>query len=535
MIQVPRRKFLAGASLAFLPAYVSSAFARPLEAFDIRDYGAKGNGAALDTAAIQRAIDAASAAGGGTVYLPTGRFLSFTIQLKSHVTVLFGSGAVLIAADPAKHGGSYDLPEANAWDPYQDFGHSYFRNSLLWGEDLEDIAIMGPGLIDGEGLTNISPNAPWSVGITRDLPASPELEARIASHYADVKAMNGKGNKAIALKNSRNVTIRDVSILRGGHFGILATGVDNLTIDNMKIDTNRDGIDLDVVRNARLSNLSINSPTDDAIVLKSSLALGVARPTENVTITNCHVSGYDVGSLLDGTYRKSQLKNIELHLTSGRIKLGTETNGGFRNIAVSNCVFDCCNGLAIESVDGGVLEDVVVNNIVMRDTTAAPIFLRLGDRRRAPPGTPIAVLRRVTISDVDCHSLDKRYCSSIVGVPGASVEDVTLSGIRLIYQGGGTAANAALKLPEVEGKYPDPDMFGVMPAWGLYMRHVRGVVLRDVELTALSADARPPVVTEDVTGLITDGLLAASGRGTPLQPVRLSRPRKHARRRRRRH
>jgi hypothetical protein len=182
-----------------------------------------------------------------------------------------------------------------------------------------------------------------------------------------------------------------------------------------------------------------------------------------------------------------------------------------------------------------VLEDVVVNNLVMRDTTAAPIFIRLGDRRRAPKGTPIAALRRVTISDVDAYCVDKRYCASITAVPGAFVEDVTLDGIRLIYPGGGTAADASLKLPEVPGKYPDPDMFGVMPAWGLYMRHVRGVVLRDVELHAMTADARPPVVTEDVTGLMTDGLVAASGPGTPLQPVQMSRPRpgKHVRRRRR--
>ncbi len=138
---------------------------------------------------------------------------------------------------------------------------------------------MGPGLIDGAGLTNISPNAGWTVGIGRGLAPSKELDARIADHAAGVKAMDGLGNKAIALKNSRNVTIRDVSILRGGHFAILLTGVDNVVIADMMIDTNRDGIDLDVVRNAHLSNLTVNSPTDDGIVLKSSFALGVARPT----------------------------------------------------------------------------------------------------------------------------------------------------------------------------------------------------------------------------------------------------------------
>ena len=520
MIEVPRRQILAGAGLALLPLYAARA-GTPPDAFDIRRYGAKGTGKVLDTKAIQHAIDAAAAKGGGTVYLPKGRYLSFSLRLKSHVTLLFESGAVLIAADPAKHHGHYDLPEPNPWDAYQDFGHSHFHNSLIWGENLEDVAILGPGLIDGEGLTNVSPNAPWSVGLGRDLPDTPELRAAIAHHEADVKKMMGKGNKAIALKNSRNVTLRDVSIFRGGHFGILVTGVDNLTLDNLKIDTNRDGIDLDVVRNAHLSNLTVNSPTDDAIVLKSSLALGVARPTENVTITGCMVSGYDVGSLLDGSFKKTQLQNLEKHLTSGRIKLGTESNGGYRNISVSNCVFDCCNGLAIESVDGGVLEDVVVNDIVMRDTTAAPLFLRLGDRRRAPKGTPMAVLRRVSVSDIDAYSLDPRYCAVISGVPGGLIEDIDLHGIRLLYQGGGTTAEAALKPPEEVGTYPDPDMFGPLPAFGMYLRHVKGAVLRDIEMETLAPDARPPVVIDDVSDLHADGVLASSAPGTPLTSVQM--------------
>ncbi|MEJ1969153.1 MAG: glycosyl hydrolase family 28-related protein [Rhizomicrobium sp.] len=520
MVRLHRRMLL-GAGLALLPAARWAAGAKPLDAYDVRQHGAAGNGAALDTAAIQRTIDAASAGGGGTVYFPPGRYLSFSVQLRSRVTLQFASGAVLVAADPKKHAGRYEAPEPNASDVYQDFGHNHWRNSLLWGDGVQDIAIVGPGLIDGAGLTSISPNAGWTVGIGRNLPPSAELDARIADHEAGVKAMDGQGNKAIALKNARNVTLRDFSILRGGHFAILLTGVDNIVIDGLTIDTNRDGIDLDVVRNAHLSNLSVNSPTDDAIVLKSSLALGVVRPTENVTITNCQVSGYDLGSLLDGTFRKTQLQNIEPHLTSGRIKLGTESNGGYRNIAISNCVFDCCNGLALESVDGGVLEDVTVSNLVMRDATAAPIFIRLGDRRRAPPGTPIAVVRRVSISDIDAVSLDRRYCAIVSGVPGGIVEDISLRGIRLLYPGGGAAGDPARAVPEAADGYPDPDMFGPMPAWGLYMRHVRGAVLRDIELHAMAADPRPPAAVSDVTGLNTEGLLATPGPGQVLQPVQI--------------
>ena len=320
---------------------------------------------------------------------------------------------------------------------------------------------------------------------------------------------------------ARNVTLRDLSILRGGHFAILLTGVDNVVIADMMIDTNRDGIDLDVVRNAHLSNLTVNSPTDDAIVLKSSFALGVARPTENVTITNCQVTGYDVGSLLDGSFKKTQLQTLQRHTTSGRIKLGTESNGGFRNIAISNCVFDCCNGLAIESVDGGVLEDVVVNNIVMRDTTEGPLFIRLGDRRRAPPGTPMAIVRRVSISDVDAQCLDLRYPAVISGVPGGLIEDITLRGIRVVFPGAGTPEDAARQPQENAAGYPDPDMFGPLPAWGLYMRHVRGAVLRDIELFALNSDARPPVVLDDVSELSAQGVMAPAEPGGGLREIKL--------------
>src|SRR3712207_1601097 len=192
--------------------------------------------------------------------------------------------------------------------------------------------------------------------------------------------MRGLGNKAIALKLSRNVTLRDFSVLMGGHFALLATGVDNLTIDNVKVDTNRDGFDIDACRNVRISNVSVNSPNDDAIVLKSSYGLGFARATENVTITNCQVTGYDLGTFFDGTFKRTQELAPDRDRVTGRIKFGTESNGGFKNITISNCVFDRSRGLAIETVDGGLIEDIVVTNLTMRDVTTAPIFLRLGRR-----------------------------------------------------------------------------------------------------------------------------------------------------------
>src|SRR5439155_1435537 len=138
-----------------------------------------------------------------------------------------------------------------------------------------------------------------------------------------------------------------------GHFAILASGVDNLTVDNVKIDTDRDGMDYDCCRNVHISNCTVNTPNDDAICLKSTYTLGQVRPTENVTITNCHVSGYMMGSVLDGTFQVPPNDGIIKQNSGpmGRIKLGTESVGGFRNITISNCTFDHCHGLALIDVD----------------------------------------------------------------------------------------------------------------------------------------------------------------------------------------
>jgi len=490
--------------------------------YDVRGFGARGDGTSVDSDAINKAIDAAAAAGGGIVDLPAGRYLSFSIRLKSHVTLRFNPGAVLVAGDPASGLGKYDLPEANAADLYQDFGHSHWRNSLISAIDVEDVAIVGAGLIDGRGLTRSGPGAPWSRGRTGDRPLSMGAAAGRAADPEAVaeRRMDGQGNKAIALKRARNVTLRDFSILNGGHFALLATGVDSLTIDNLKVDTNRDGFDIDACRNVRISNSSVNSPNDDAIVLKSSYALGEARATENVTITNCQVSGYDAGSLLDGTFRKTQQRAPDRDGVTGRIKLGTESNGGFRNITISNCVFDRSRGLAIETVDGGALEDITVTNLTMRDVTTAPIFLRIGNRGRGPAGTPVGSIRRVLISHVVASNVEPRFASIIAGIPGHPVEDVTLSDIRLVYRGGGTAEDATRQPPEVEDGYPEPSMFGTLPVFGFFVRHAQGISMRDIVISTMTPDGRPPLLLHDVGRMMLDHVEATRAGTGPFAVLR---------------
>src|SRR5262245_29773805 len=353
-------------------------------AFEVKKFGAKGDGKALDSPAINKAIDAAAAAGGGTVLFTAGTYRSFSIRLKSNVGLYLDQGATILAADPKDGDGKYDLPEPNQWDQYQDFGHSHWHNSLIWGENLENISILGPGRIWGKGLVRTGSQSRTKEQNDALEKQGPDPKAGPFGYPNARDAVEpGWGNKAISLKLSRNVIIRDISILHGGHFAILATGVDNLTIDNVKIDTNRDGIDIDACRNVRISNCTVNSPFDDAICPKSSFALGFARATENVTITNCQVSGYDEGTLLDGTFKREYTRYSH-NSTTGRIKFGTESNGGFKNIIISNCVFDYSRGLALEAVDGGLLEDVTINNITMRDITNSPIFIRLGNRARGP-------------------------------------------------------------------------------------------------------------------------------------------------------
>ena len=486
-----------------LQTALHAADALPPVVYDVRAFGAAGDGKTLDSAAINKAIDAANSAGGGTVFFPAGTYLSFSIHLKSNVCLWLDQAATILAAenplDPNAPG--YDAPEPNEWDPYEDFGHSHWHNSLIWGEDLENISIVGMGRIDGKGLSrggnprrNRSSTEP-EIAPNPELPKNlPATRSKFGYPSARDTLPAGIGNKAIALKLCRNVTFKDFTIYRGGHFGILATGVDNWTLSNIKIDTNRDGVDIDCCRNVRMSDCSVNSPSDDGICPKSTFALGENRPCENITITNCQVSGWVMGSFLDGTYKKS-----EKGPGTGRIKFGTESNGGFKNITISNCVFAYCRGLALETVDGALLEDVTIDNITMRDIGNSPIFLRLGARLRGPDGTKVGTLRRVKISNIVCYDASAKYSSIISGIPDGVIEDVTLSNIRIYAKGGGTKEQATSRPAEKENTYPEPTMFGTTPSYGFYVRHVKGIEFRDVEVSTIDPDARPAFVMDDVS------------------------------------
>ena len=484
------RTFAIFISFCFLLSAIASPDDKTI--FNIRSFGAVGDGTNLDSPAINRTIQAASEAGGGTVFVPAGTYLCGSIHLTSNIHLYLDAGAVILGAPQAMN--AYDPTEAWRDQAYQDGGHTYFHNSLIWGENLTNVSITGPGMINGGGLVRSDGLLDRMCGFSSWSPTNraPQIETNLPPARL--------GNKAIALKLCRNVLLRDITILHGGHFAVLVTGCDNLTVDNVTMDTDRDGIDIDCCRNTVVSNCKINSPRDDGLCPKSTFALGRNVITENLTIVNCQVSGFQEGTLLDGTMKPGR--------GTGRIKFGTEANGGFRNVTIANCTFRDCHGLALEEVDGGIMENISINNITMMDVIACPIYLTTGDRNRGPDVTAPGRMRNIFISNIIATGVDSRSGIQITGTPGQPIEGVRIENIRLDCKGGGTKAQAERMPPELGTGYPEPGKIGVMPAYGVFARHARDLELANIRTGFEKEDLRPAIECVDVDGLEIDNFKA---------------------------
>jgi hypothetical protein len=442
-------------ALPFLPGTATIALAgfdpTQRQTFNVRRFGARGNGQTKDTKAVQRAIDAAGREG-GCVYFPPGHYLCGTMHLRSHVTIQFESGATLVAA-PER--GDFDDYEKLSYNSFSDQETTDFSFALLSGRDLDQTAILGPGGID------------------------------MARHKRG-------GPKPIALKLCRNILLRDLTIENAPNYNISLLGCDFVDILGVTIRNGyADGIDPDCCRQVRIANCFVQS-WDDAIVPKSSPALGYLRATEHVTVTNC-----------------------VLTTACNALKLGTESSGGFKDILFSNCSLfsdtelwpgrGADSGVSIEMVDGGALERVVVSNMTMRDVRA-PIFVRLGNRGRGQPSPVPRHLRDISISDIVATGADN--ASSITGIPGFPVRGLTLRNFRAATRGGGKAEIALRSVPELESKYPEADQFGELPVYGLYCRHVEGLVLDGIELGYDEKEGRPALLLDDVSNADLRVLLA---------------------------
>lgn len=469
-------KAFAALVLALMPAF---AFAD----FNVRDYGAKGDGKTLDSPAIDKAIEACVKQGGGKVVLPAGTYLSGSIHMKSNVELHLQSGCVILAAPQSM--GAYDKSETFGFPEYQDGGHTYFHNSLIWAEGQENISITGHGMIDGLGLTK------------KDTEKGGNVQG----------GSIGAGDKAIAFKQCKNILIRDITIYRGGHFAIIVTGCERGTIDNVTIDTNRDGIDIDCCKYITLTNCKVNTPNDDAIVLKSSYALKRAVPCEHILVTNCIVTGYKLGTFLDGTYVPEKVNWV-----CGRIKLGTESNGGYRDITISNCTCMYSSGLAFEEVDQGLMDNIVVTNIALKHVHHYPIYITTGCRNRGPKEvTEPSRGQNIMISNVQALDCDSLAGIIITGMENAPLKNISLSNIFVEYRGGGTADMAQKKYREQGTNYPEPRWAGPTPSYGLFARHIDGLKLRDITFALKKDDGRPAVMLENVKNLDMKDVKDAKG------------------------
>lgn len=456
--------------------------------YNVRDYGAKGDGKTLDHQAINAAIDSCVAHGGGRVVVPAGTYLCGSIRMKSHVELYLSAGAKILAAPASMK--AYD--EAESWEgpAYQDGGHTYFKNSLIYAIGQEHVSITGRGMIDGQGLTK------------------KDTEKGGVVNGGNI----GTGDKAIAFKLCRNILIRDVTIYRGGHFAIILTGCELGTVDNVTIDTNRDGFDIDCCKYLSVSNCKINTPRDDALVLKSSYALKKPVITEHIAITNCVITGYKLGSLLDGSYIPEPVSWV-----CGRFKLGTESNGGYKNISLSNSTFMYSSGLAFEEVDQGIMENITVSNITMNHVHHYPIYITTGCRNRGPKErTTVSTGCDIMISNMVANDVDSLAGIIVTGMPGEPLRNITLSNIQLQFRGGGRAELAKREYREQGKNYPEPRFAKETPAYGLFARHVDGLEVNNVTFRTMKPEYRPAAMLVDVKNESITNLKADLQKGAKL-------------------
>jgi len=424
--------------------------------YNVLNFGAKGDGLTKDTRAVQSAIDSCFAHGGGTVCFPSGIYLCGSLHLRSNIALYLDHGSVIRMSKDNEDFDPYEkLDFKNAGDKET----SFFHYALLCGEDLEHIAILGTGIVDGNRIKRGGP-------------------------------------KPIALKRCSQVIIRDITLKNAPNYNISMLGTDFVNISGVTIlNGYSDGIDPDGCKNVRISDCYIDS-FDDAIVPKASYSLGYLRSVENLTVTNCILAS-----------------------NCNAFKFGTESGGGFKNVTVSNCTVIARKvgkpadaGIALESVDGAEIEGVTITNISMA-SIISPIFLRLGNRGRDMATPKPGYLRNVLISHITATGATQ--ASLITGIPGYPIENITIDHLLIAYKGGGSFKGDIESVPELIKEYPDSDMFGAIPSWGFYVRHAKNLKLQDIDLTLEHPEKRNAFIFEDVAQLWIRAVTASRSEEAP--------------------
>lgn len=426
---------------------------------NIVDLGAKGDGKRDNTIIIQKAINSCT---NGTVVIPEGNFVMGPVFLKSNVSIYLKNGAVLLGNTDLKIYQTTFSKTMSAQPP-----------ALIYGNHVENVTIYGEGMIDGQG-------------------GHPNFQLGDDSKTGAVRPI------MIYMENSKHITVKDIRIRNSAYWVQKYENCENVMLRGLSVyshcNFNNDGIDLNGSRNVIISDCSIDTD-DDALCFKSDKEL----VSEHIVVTNC-----------------------VLRSNCNGIKFGTGSSGGFKNITVSNCALykaseenrrhwklafpwmkitvdtTMISGIALEVVDGGVMDQVLISNVTMKDVQT-PVFIRLGDRRRTH-ANGISVIKNVSIHDIIASS-ESVLSSSITGIPGHYVENVNISNVQLISPGGISSIDKTVPVPENIAGYPENRMFGTpLPAAGFYIRHVKNISFDNVRMQTLNADVRPAFLLDDVSG-----------------------------------
>jgi len=435
----------------------------------VLDFGAVGNRSVDSTAAFRAAVDTCRVSGGGTVVIPAGEYTIATVRLCSDIHLQFESGACLYGSEDPDQ---FDPREELGYPKYQDASHSCIRHSMFWAEDCENITVSGAGTIDMQSV--------WE---KRDTPGEGQWTARRAA-------------KIFGFRECEKVTVKDLTLLHATDLAVYFLGCSGVRVNGLALDVNIDGISPDCCRDVIISDCKIRSG-DDGIVLKSSYALNRKELCRDVTVENCTVSS-----------------------RCNAIKLGTESNGGFKNILIKNCeIYDTYYaGVSLEITDGGEMDGVWVTDLTMRNV-GYPLFVILSDRRRGPAGTKIGSMRNIEISHITAAGPYEPFkapqltalwegermdmpClmpSSVTGQPGVPIENISLTDLDFTVPGGGTVNDRDMAVPEISHEYPENDRFGkTLPAYGIYFRHVKGLRLKNINIRPEQEDKREMLVFENV-------------------------------------
>ena len=443
--------------------------------FDVREFGAKGDGVNTDTQAIQSAIDTCAQNSGGMVVFPTGKYLTGSIFLKSNVTLYLSAQAVLLGST---NNDDYHSRESAYWP-------EDFLGILIYADGQRNIGLAGPGAIDGQG-------AAFPYG----------MENFCAEELSEMEQTQSFPRPIlVCFQSCQNISVTDITMQNSASMCLQCEESENITINGLRIDNrvnqNNDGMDLLACKNVRISNCDITCG-DDAIAIFTS--------ARNFVITNCIIS-----------------------TRWAAFRMGPFSTGTFKDIAISNCVIYDTYGCAVkmQMVEGGVMENICFDNLVM-DNVTGPISLRLagflGWRLERKQSLPIGTLRNIRFNNIQAKVADNAYplehegprnegelrsCINITGLPCYNVEGITFSNIHITYPGGGTTKEAARRdIPELKDRYPEYHMFGILPAYGLYVRHAHGITLENVRFELAEQDFRPAIVCDDVEDLELSGFRA---------------------------